>query len=75
MTYFESAAWKVAAFWLFISILLISCIIPLSAWVYGNGWENGYKECLDDIRLGRPAKFKLVQTAEKWVEVDKEKGK
>ena len=36
---------------------------------YFCGKDSGYKECLDDIRLGKPAKFKLVQTSEKWVEV------
>ena len=38
---------------------------------YFFGKDNGYKECLDDIRMGKPAKYKLVQTAEKWVEVEK----
>lgn len=68
---FEELGWKVAAFLLFISMLLIACSIPLMCAVHSKGWEKGYKECLDDIRLGRPAKFKLVQTAEKWVEVEK----
>lgn len=51
-------------------ILFILLIIPFVVGYY-LGKDNGYKECLEDIRLGRPAKFKLVQTAEKWVEVRK----
>lgn len=34
-----------------------------------TNWKDGYLTALDDIRLGKPAKYKLVQTAEKWVEV------
>lgn len=36
-----------------------------------EGFKRGYISALDDIRLGKPAKFKLVKTAEKWVEVEK----
>lgn len=36
---------------------------------YDKGHEKGYTDALDDIRMGKPAKYKLVQTAEKWVEV------
>lgn len=36
-----------------------------------SGFEAGYTAALDDARLGKPAKYKLVQTAEKWVEVEK----
>lgn len=39
------------------------------AFGYGKGREKGYTDALDDARLGKPAKYKLVQTAEKWVEV------
>lgn len=38
---------------------------------YHVGFEKGYTTALDDIRLGKPAKYKLVQAAEKWVEVEK----
>lgn len=37
--------------------------------VYEFGAEAGYKECLDDARLGKPAKYKLVETAKKWERV------
>lgn len=33
------------------------------------GERQGYIQALDDARLGKPAKYKLEQTAEKWVEV------
>ena len=36
-----------------------------------EGFQIGYISALDDIRLGKPAKYKLVKTAEKWVEVEK----
>ena len=35
------------------------------------GEKRGYTAALDDARLGKPAKYKLVKTAEKWVEVKK----
>lgn len=35
------------------------------------GFKDGYTAALDDARFGKPAKYKLVQTAEKWVEVEK----
>jgi hypothetical protein len=38
---------------------------------YGIGLKKGYIAALDDARLGKPAKYKLVKTAEKWVEVGK----
>ena len=38
---------------------------------FGKGYKEGYISALDDIRLGKPVKYKLVQTAEKWVEVEK----
>lgn len=37
----------------------------------GVGFKNGYTAALDDARLGKPARYKLVQTAEKWVEVER----
>ena len=36
---------------------------------YSIGEKKGYTDALDDARLGKPARYKLVQTAEKWVEV------
>lgn len=38
---------------------------------YAKGWERGYTAALDDARLGKPARYKLVETAKKWVEVEK----
>lgn len=38
---------------------------------FACGEKHGYIAALDDARLGKPAKYKLVQTAEKWVEVEK----
>lgn len=38
---------------------------------YHVGFEEGYTVALDDIRLRKPAKYKLVQTAEKWVGVER----
>jgi hypothetical protein len=35
------------------------------------GEKHGYTAALDDARLGKPAKYKLVQAAEKWVEVER----
>lgn len=34
---------------------------------YAIGKESGYKECLDDARLGKPPKYKLVEVSKKWV--------
>lgn len=58
------------------AILAIAIGVFLAAFVsvtagYAKGWESGYISALDDARLGKPAKYKLVQTAEKWVEVGK----
>lgn len=39
---------------------------------YDKGHEKGYTDALDDARLGKPAKYKFVQAAEKWVEVRSE---
>lgn len=35
------------------------------------GMDKGYIQALDDARLGKSAKYKLVETAEKWVEVER----
>jgi hypothetical protein len=34
-----------------------------------TNWKDGYVTALDDIRLGKTPRYKLEQTAEKWVEV------
>ena len=36
-----------------------------------TNWRDGYVTALEDIRLGKTPRYKLVQTAEKWVEVEK----
>lgn len=36
-----------------------------------EGFQRGYISALEDIRLGKTPKYKLVKTAEKWVEVEK----
>ena len=36
-----------------------------------TNWRDGYVTALEDIRLGKTPRYKLVQTAEKWVEVRK----
>lgn len=58
------------------AILAIAIGVFLAVFVsvtagYAKGWEKGYIAALDDARLGKPARYKLVQTAEKWVEVEK----
>lgn len=35
--------------------------------VYESGAETGYKECLEDARLGKQPKYELVEVAKKWV--------
>ena len=60
----------------------LSCIITVTLLVVAVfvtftigrsfGYQEGYTEALDDARLGKPAKYKLVQTTEKWVEVRSE---
>jgi hypothetical protein len=57
-------------------INVIAGIVTLLAFVfcgfafgYDRGYEKGYTEALDDARLGKPARYKLVQISEKWVEV------
>lgn len=34
-----------------------------------RGFQRGYIAALDDARQGKPAKYKLVQVAEKWEQV------
>jgi hypothetical protein len=54
-----------------LAIVVIVSAITFYSYVvgYGRGQEKGYKDALDDIRLGKIPRYKLVQTAEKWVEV------
>ena len=56
-----------------IIILVFLVVAVFTIFTIGRsfGYEEGYTEALDDIRLGKPAKYKLVQTSEKWVEVEK----
>lgn len=51
------------------ALALVTVILIGSAVVYGIGLKKGYIAALDDARLGNPPKYKLVQTAEKWVKV------
>ena len=53
----------VVAITIFVSVIIA---LVLNA-VYMFGKVAGYKECLDDARLGKPPKYKLVETAKKWV--------
>lgn len=49
-------------------IIFVSAVLFIAfGTVYEFGVETGYKECLDDARLGKPPKYKLVETAKKWV--------
>ena len=48
---------------LFFMLLILGAMLCFS---YDLGKESGYKECLDDARLGKPPKYKLVETAKKW---------
>lgn len=57
---------------LFIIVVLFVLVETVLVFIgFGCGRDSGYKECLDDIRLGKTPRYKLVQTAEKWVEVEK----
>ena len=63
--------WGVASFFF---IVLLLALITAPVWVsciYDRAYKRGYTQALDDARLGKPARYKLVQTAEKWVEVAK----
>jgi hypothetical protein len=50
-------------------VLFVFVEFIIAALGYGCGRDSGYIECLDDMRLGKTPRYKLVQTAEKWVEV------
>lgn len=73
---FVTVMWGLVAL---VVIILFLFIISASCYEYGktegykdgykDGYKGGYTQALDDIRLGKPSKYKLVQTAEKWVEV------
>ena len=56
---------------LFVLSILIAMVCFSAIIGYGCGTKNGYTQALDDIRLGNKPRYKLVQTAEKWVEVEK----
>ena len=62
----EKVVWTIIA----ILFFLVLCGIPFFIG-YGIGEGKGYIKALDDIRLGKTPRYKLVQTAEKWVEVRK----
>lgn len=53
-------------------VILIFILFVLGAMFcigYDFGKEAGYKECLDDARLGKPPKYKLVEVSKKWVRI------
>ncbi len=57
-------------------LILLFVFIGLPCMVFFSigeekGFRSGYIAALDDARQGKPAKYKLVQVAEKWVEVKK----
>ena len=56
-----------------IIVFLIFAIGAIIGFALGaqSGAETGYTAALDDIRLGKTTRYKLVQTAEKWVEVER----
>lgn len=56
----------------FLGLVLFSCFILVTIGYcsgINKGYKDGYTQALDDIRLGKTPRYKLVQTAEKWVEV------
>jgi hypothetical protein len=56
----------------FLGIILLSCVFLVSiGYGINKGYKEGYIQALNDIRLGKTPKYKLVQVAEKWVEVEK----
>lgn len=58
----------------FFGLVLFSYVfLTAIAFYYGvdKGHKDGYIQALDDIRLGNTPKYKLVQIAEKWVEVER----
>ena len=58
-----------------IGIIVVWSMLAIFGYLVGvafgsdKGFRSGYIQALDDARLGKPARYKLVQTAEKWVEV------
>lgn len=62
----EKVLWTIIAIMFFAVLCGVPCFIG-----YRIGIGKGYIQALDDIRLGKPAKYKLVKTAEKWVEVER----
>lgn len=58
-------------------IIFFLLIISAIGYNYGktrgckDGYKDGYTSALDDIRLGKTPKYKLVKIAEQWVEVEK----
>ena len=48
-------------------ILVLVGIAFVFAMGYVIGVEVGYKECLDDTRLGKPLRYELVEVSKKWV--------
>lgn len=52
-----------------ILIFILFVLGAVCCFSYDFGKEAGYKECLDDARLGKPPKYKLVETAKKWERV------
>lgn len=61
--------WRVASFFF---IVLLLALITAPVWVScinDRAYKRGYIQALDDIRLGKMPRYKLVKTAEKWVEV------
>ena len=49
------------------TILILVGIAFVFAMGYVIGVEVGYKECLDDARLGKPPRYELVEVSKKWV--------
>lgn len=66
-----SNVWEVIGAILAIAIGVFFAVFVSVTAGYAKGWERGYISALDDARLGKPARYKPVQTAEKWVEVGK----
>lgn len=55
-------------------LILLFVFIGLPCMVFFSigeeqGFREGYIAALDDVRQGKPAKYKLVQVAEKWEQV------
>ena len=54
-------------------LVTFCAFLVVIGYIFGvaKGREDGYIRALDDIRLGKEPKYKLVKIAEKWVEVEK----